>query len=392
MVTTQSADKALKSFYLDAVTDALNLKINPFFAKIKKSTADVWGKDVRKLVRYGVSGGVGAGTETGALPAAHGTNYTQFVSPLKNLFGSIEISDKALRASANNEGAFVNLLEDEMQSLLKASSFHFGRMLYGDGNGVLGTLDEDPVIEGGLMFLDSKNFTEGMVVDFYDPSGALIQSGKGRRVVKVDHDNAIVYFDGAEPSSEIFTMGSTAYLQNSYGNEITGLAAIFGDGEELYGVKRADNLWMKPYSKGNVGAVDETDIQLAIDTIEERSGSKVDFIVCSPGVRRALVNYYKNKGVQMSPVTLEGGHLALSFNGIPVVSDRFCPKGTMYLLNTEDFCLHQLCDWQWLEGEDGSILKQIPGKPVYSATLVKYAELMCYRPQGQGKLYGITEG
>ena len=265
-------------------------------------------------------------------------------------------------------------------------------MLYGDGNGVLGTLDEDPVIEGGLMFLDSKNFTEGMVVDFSDPSGALIQSGKGRRVVIVDHDNAIVYFDGAEPSSEIFTMGSTAYLQNSYGNEITGLAAIFGDGEELYGVIRADNLWMKPYSKGNVGAVDETDIQLAIDTIEERSGSKVDFIVCSPGVRRALVNYYKNKGVQMSPVTLEGGHLALSFNGIPVVSDRFCPKGTMYLLNTEDFCLHQLCDWQWLEGEDGSILKQIPGKPVYSATLVKYAELMCYRPQGQGKLYGITEG
>ena len=42
-------------------------------------------------------------------------------------------------------------------------------------------------------------------------------------------------------------------------------------------------------------------------------------------------------------------------------------------------------------GEDGKILKQVPGKPIYTATLVKYAELMCARPCGQGALYGITE-
>ena len=42
-------------------------------------------------------------------------------------------------------------------------------------------------------------------------------------------------------------------------------------------------------------------------------------------------------------------------------------------------------------GEDGKILKQVPGKPVYTATLVKYAELMCENPSGQGMLAGITE-
>ena len=66
-------------------------------------------------------------------------------------------------------------------------------------------------------------------------------------------------------------------------------------------------------------------------------------------------------------------------------------SGTMYLLNTNDFHLHQLCDWQWLEGENGRVLNQIPGKPVYQATLVKYAELMCYRPCGQAMMSGITE-
>ena len=90
-------------------------------------------------------------------------------------------------------------------------------------------------------------------------------------------------------------------------------------------------------------------------------------------------------------VELAGGYKAMSYNGIPIVADRFCPDGTMYLLNTADFTLHQLCDWQWLEGDDGKVLKQVAGKPVYSATLVKYADLICARPNGQGMISGITE-
>ena len=46
---------------------------------------------------------------------------------------------------------------------------------------------------------------------------------------------------------------------------------------------------------------------------------------------------------------------------------------------------------RWLEGDDGKILKQIAEKPVYTATLVKYAELVCERPFGQGRLTGIEE-
>ena len=112
MITIETADNALKSFYLDAVTEALNLKVNPLLAKIGQSTADVVGKDVRKLVKVGVSGGIGAGTETGDLPSASETKRVQFVSTLKNLYGTIEISDKALRASATNEGAFVDNKKD----------------------------------------------------------------------------------------------------------------------------------------------------------------------------------------------------------------------------------------------------------------------------------------
>ncbi len=381
MVTTTTADNVLKSYYLGAVSDQLNKAANPLLARIAQTSADVWGKDVRKAVRYGVNGGIGAGTEAGDLPKAGGNRYAQFVSTLKNLYGTIEISDKAIRASASNDGAFVDLLNDEMDGLVKSSSYNFGRMLFGDGTGKLATISEADGSDGTLYTVDTvKNLAEGMLVDVYNGESP---AKTGAIVVAIDREGKKVKLD-AEISSPA---GYTVCVQGSKGQEITGLGAIFGDSPTLYGVPRAD--WMKPYKK-TVETLTETTVQTAIDEVEERSGSKIDFIVCSSGVRRALFDVL-SKYRQTESVELDGGFKAITFNGIPVVADRFCPEGTMFLLDTADFALHQLCDWQWLEGEDGKILKQVAGKPVYTATLVKYAELLCYRPCGQAMLTGITE-
>ena len=73
-----------------------------------------------------------------------------------------------------------------------------------------------------------------------------------------------------------------------------------------------------------------------------------------------------------------------------MVADRFVADDTMYLLNTDEFTLHQLCDWKWLEGEDGRVIRQNMGYPTYSATLVKYADLICDKPNGQAKITGIS--
>ena len=388
MVTMETADNALKSFYLGAVADMLNTSVNPLLAQIKQTTADVWGKDVRRLVRYGVNGGVGAGTEAGDLPAAGGNHYAQFVTTLKNLFGTIEISDKAIRSSANNEGAFVNLLNDEMDGLVKSSSFNFGRMLFGDGSGTLTTVTG--ITSGKVTVASVKNLAEGMIVDFVAATGGSVLAG-GRTILSIDRANKTVTVDGATLTTTAVPNASRIVMQNSDGLELTGLGAIFSDEGTLYGVDSSTHEWMKPYMKSSVGAISETVIQTAIDNLEEVSGSRVNFIVCSWGVKRALAEYFSTYKRIVDTMELSGGYKAMSFNGIPVVADRFCPDGTMYLLNTDDFCLHQLCDWQWLEGEDGKVLRQVAGKPVYTATLVKYADLVCTRPCGQAMLSGITE-
>ena len=173
MISVETADNALKSFYLDAVTEALDLKANPLLAQIAKSSIDVVGKDVKKLVKYGLNGGISAGSETGALPNACNGDRVVFTSTLKNLYGTIEISDKALRVATSNEGAFVNLLNDEMQSLVKSATANFGRMLYGDGTGLLGVVQE--IGENNEIVLsNARGVIEGMIVDFTDASGNII--------------------------------------------------------------------------------------------------------------------------------------------------------------------------------------------------------------------------
>lgn len=389
-VTLTNADNALKSLYLDVVSEQLNNNVNPLLAKIKQSTNDVWGKEVRKLAIYGMNGGIGAGTEDGDLPSATGNNYGQFVTTLKNLYGTIEISDKAIRASENNSGAFVNLLNAEMEGLIKSSTFNFGRMLFGDGSGKLGTVK---AIASGVIELDTvQNLIEGMVVDFRDANGNEIANATSRKILTVDRAGKKITVSGSTLTTSAVAAGSMVTVQGSYGNEITGLKAIFDPAHtSLYGLSKASNTWLNPYVLKDAGEISEATLQTALDTIEENSGSAVNFIVCSWGVRRALQKLFSENKRNVDVMELAGGFKAITYNGIPVVADRFCPAGTMYMLNTEDFTLHQLCDWQWLASDDGKILRQVASKPVYTATLVKYADLICARPNGQGMISGITE-
>lgn len=390
MVTLETADNALKTVYLGVLENQLNVNVNPLFSKIKKSTSNIAGKEIVKMAPYGVNGGIGAGTETGALPTPTGNQYVKYVTTLKNLYGTIEISDKAMRVSQSSAGAFVNLLNDEMESLIKSSAFNLSRMLYGDGKGVLCNVTAATNTSNALTVDSVKCLMEGMCVQVLDIDSGTMKDGVFK-IMGIDRVAKVVYLDKATGIA-ISASGTYALcVQNSYGLELTGLGAIFDkDAPTLYGVEKANNFWMNPYMADSVGEINDTTIQTAIDYIEETSGSEIDFISCSSAVRRAYQSYLISYKRNIDVLNLEGGFKAISYNGIPVIADRFVPDDTMYLLNTKDFELHQLCDWQWLEGNDGKIIKQKEGYPTYTATLVKYADLICDKPNGQAKLSGIA--
>lgn len=380
MVTLQSAESALKSVYLGAVTELLNTKANPLLAKIEQTSTDVCGKEIRKAAKYGINGGVGAGDETGTLPTASSVSYLQFVATLKNLYGQIEISDKAIRASADGQGAFTDLLNSELTDLLNASKFNLGRMLYGDGSGKLATITD---VEGKTVD-STRNLAPGLLVDVYSAAGALVSNGL--KITDVSYEDGTI-----ELSSWPTSLADNAvmYVQGSKNKEITGIGSLFSSSGTLYGLSKSSYSFLNSYSKTS-STLDEIVIQKVIDKLEMESGSVIDFIACSAKAKYAFQDYMASYKRNIDIMELNGGYKSLSYNGIPLVYDRFVPEGQMIFLDTKAFKLHQLCDWRYLETENGKILRQTQGKPTYTATLVKYCDLICDRPNGQGRITGIA--
>ena len=95
MITLSTAENALKSVYLNVLSEQLNINSNAFLSRVNQTSKDVFGKEIIKLAPYGLNGGIGAGSEDGALPTASNHNHLQFKTSLKNLYGTINLTDKA---------------------------------------------------------------------------------------------------------------------------------------------------------------------------------------------------------------------------------------------------------------------------------------------------------
>lgn len=269
-------NNALKNIYLDVIAEHLNTT-HPFLNAIEHTHNDVWGKNIIKLVHWN-------------------GDWVQLELELANLYGTIELSEKAMRASANNSSALVNLLNSELEDMIRGMKSNM--------------------------------------------------------------------------STQLFYCGG-----------MSGFSDIFRRDGKIYGLNRSDYPQLVPYIKEDFGELTEGKFFDVIDRFEETP----NFIITT----REIVQHIKQIGCS-DVIDLYSGHKAMNWHGIVVISDPKCPKDTMYILHSRDFSMHQLCNWQWLEGEDGLVLKKCNYKPIYTATLVKYANLMCSNPSNQAMLTGVT--
>jgi len=383
LITIENADKALKDYYLDAVSAQLNDGISPFFSAIEKSAVNVYGKDVKMAVIRGTSGNILAGAEDGNLPDPYKNRYLSIVTPLKNLYGTIEISDKALRASRESSGAFVNLVNAEMEGLIASAKQNFQRMLFGDGSGKMCKI-LDSVSNTEYEVDTVKDYFAGMQVDVV-PKVTGTGDSYGVYITSVNKEKSTITF--ATPISDTITNGEV-YPRGSKDNELCGLGAIF-DAATLYGYQKTAEPYFAPYVADAKGALTEDMLTDMLDYVEENCNSKINMIICSYKTRKRIAALIADNRRVVNTTDARTGFGVVAVNDVPVYADKYCPDDRILFLNTDDFLLSQLCDWEWLEDESGKILKQVPGKAAYTATLVKYAELICKKPCGQAMLKNI---
>lgn len=382
-------DNALKDIYQNITRDQINLKLAAVAQKINSTTKDIeGGRKVVKPVPFGLNGGTGSGTETGALPASGGNKYEKFESTLKNLYGTIELSDKVIESTKSNAASFVSALSSEIKGLEKSCIFSSGRQYYMDGTGVLSVCKVNTAAT--TLEVNSVQYvTAGMTIDIRTAAGALVTNGSARRVLSVTRASNTIVLDG----SAVITTEATDIIceQISFGNEITGFGAVFKSTGTLYGIDKAKYDWMTPQLFAAVGTIEDEKISKAIQQAEDWYGSNIDYMACAPDVQREYASYLTTMKQIVNSSTLSGGFKAIDFQGIPLVRDRFILSGELFGLDSSQWALHQLDDWSWMD-DRGVILKQKPGYAVYAATIRKYCELICDSPAAQLKLSGITVG
>ena len=190
MINLTNADAALKEYYLDAVTHQLNEGVSPFFSAIEKTAQYVYGKNARCALVRGDMNRIVTGDEDGDLPDASGNNYYDVSLPLKNIYGTIAVTDKAVRASQDSSGAFVNLLNAEMEGLVADAKANFSRMLFGDGNGQIAYITKANSATN-FTLNNVKSWFKGLTVDIANALGTEA-SVKNLKITAVDTENSTI--------------------------------------------------------------------------------------------------------------------------------------------------------------------------------------------------------
>lgn len=388
--TIATTEAAFKTVYLNVLRPQINTQTTAIYNKIKTSNRDiVGGNQVVKLAPFGVNGGFGAGSETGALPTAGANQYAQFKSWIKCMYGVIEVSDLAAEASKSDVGAFVNMIKVNMNGLLDHAKMSYGRQIYLDGTGNLTatgvTSDNTTVNVASTQYL-----IEGMIIDILDANenNAAITHGAKRRIKSVDRVNNTITLEGADK----VTTDEDCFIteQGSFNKELTGMEKIFQTSGTLYELDRDTYSWLIPQIFTSVGAISDKAIMKATLQVKNYTGGKIDFIAAAPDVYLEYGDYLEATKRNVNTKELEGGFTALVVAGIPMVDDKNIKSGKLELLDTSQWTFHQLADWDWMQDQNGSILKQVAGYPKWTATLRKYGEVICDHPAAQAELSGIT--
>lgn len=388
------AAESLKSFILPGLTRQLNDNSSAFFAMLDKGSQGVSGKEIVMALRYGRIGGFGNRADDATLPTPNPRKTKQAKWETKNLFSNFQITDKTIEASKQDAGAFANLLATDMEDCKTEAQFHIGRQCAGDGTGLLATLTGNSTYNSSPKYIsftvDTTMFlSEGMFVDIYNGASPISGATEAEVILVDDSTNTVRVTVGSDIHASVLST-HCIYLAGNYGLELTGIGAVLSTSGSIYGLSKTTYPWLKPQVTVLSGEISDNAMQKVVHNIQMRTGCKVDFIQCALGVERAYGDFLSANKQAVNTIALKGGYSGLDFKGIPLVGDHFVGSGRMEFLDTSTWKLYDMGDFHWLD-QDGAILRSVSRKAAWEGTLVRYCDLGCKVPRGQGLLSSITE-
>jgi hypothetical protein len=395
------ASEALKLVYGD-LHEQLRYK-TPALDFIEASSAHITqnGREVIFDTHIGRNHGIGARNIRETLPTAGAQKYKQAHLYLKNLYGAIEVDGQLFEQAADNYNAFINVVDNEIKGLKRDLAWDMNRQIYGDASGKLAAVKTTAT--GTTIVFDDVHFVEeGMTVDVLLGTdlvdGVPTVKNVGLTVTAVNETTGAVTFDGSVTAvaGDIIVRASGG--TNSFGKELTGLAAIVSDTGSLHGIDPTTTPSWKSTVKdisslGTPGTLTELNLINLVQGVDKKGGD-VDVFLASPGVYNAYWSLLTSLRRFANGADLQGGQRSFTFEalGKPIkfVSDYAAPKGTLYALSSSEMVINRKRDWAWMD-RDGSMWRRVSNTDAYEARIFQYSEIGTYRRNAHAKLTGIAE-
>lgn len=363
----------LKEYYSQQVIENLVYKDNPLLAMLKKRT-DMYGESGYPVpIITGAAQGVSADFSVANASANQSNVATQkFAVPRYAKFKIAAVDNQLIDATSNDKGAFLRAMKVQIDGAFRAVQLQLATELYGDGSGIIGTLDGTP--STGVCTLstasDATRFEVGMTLYAYETGTTTQRAGTGW-VIAVNRSAGTITVSATSLTGAAGTPGEWVntddlVVAGNRDNVIQGLQAWLTDsnlGTAFNGVTRSshatrlagvvDDLSSLPIQESfNVGAI-----------LVNEEGGAPDHAFCNYSTYAALTNAMAGKIVydpQKGPanITFPAIQLPTPKGMVKVIPDRSCPANTVFMLSMDNWCLHTLGDCpKYLDNDNLTLLR-----------------------------------
>lgn len=395
----KNIEKILREQILPYVNDGVNSSPAPLSQIVRKEKLSA--DKAKRGVSLGIGGGFGMSQERYETPRAHAPVVTSVLYESKDAYNEIEISEKLIRLGSDSTGSLDNAIARQAEAVRKANEWNTARMMYGSPEGKLANITAAVTTSSAKITVDDvSKLVIGLAVDLFAPSATVgtEPSTSSAQIIAIDYDTNQVLLD-KNPTAALSTATSSVYgfltCQNSFGRELTGLKSVFDPTiTTIYGMVKADNPWMKPYTKSAEHDIDDTKITDAIMEANRRTGANIDNILAGKKAFNAFEYRMKEAPNNITIINNRkfvggsAGYEILAGNKtVTVIRDDYVPETEMWGVESANLTLYHT-GWEYCVHQGNDIFTLLERQSVYRALMANYMEFVCENP---GKNVRITD-
>lgn len=382
-------------YYAGPIVSQFNDSV-PLYKGADKSKLKWNGLQVNRPIKVRRNPGIGTITDGGTLPTIGKQTTAQAVVQSRFSYLRFGMTGPMIKASQGDKGAFVSIMEFEMEQGMTDLTQDQNRQAFWNGSGKLGALASAAVATNTISVsgrssgeLGSKYLEVGMVVDLVNAAGTIQATA-----VTINS-----FTQGATSTVVLDTVVSAddaaiVVRSGSYNNEVQGLlTTLDGLTTEVYGINRATY----PVFNGNV--VDLNGAQLSLDSLQrtlnlarQAGGSSIAAIFTDYDSERYLNKLlvadkrYVGDKVKGDGSFTDKEKSYLEFGGAPVTPDKDCPGQNFFFMPAKGWSKDVLSEMEWAD-ETGSYMISQSSADSFEVRLRLFYNFFPEKPSTMARLH-----